>query len=543
MEDHQVFYKELNDVKVKLISLLLSLNLHYSMQDVPRSPFLYLKLKKQDIHQLEKSSTISFLDYFQETTIKNQSSISILSQRINTWYGGNPSHPQGPIPVGIVQLEKSYPIQPHTNLQVNEIRAGSDTRQDSAEKRADIDHATRVAGIIKSSHSTLKGIIPNVSLYSTGLCDGGTCSDNNIITAANWGLTKDAKIWNISASFYSTPVRQALDYFAWQKTKHMVFGAGNIPFGQENQCAQYPYLCEVQNQQYNALIVGAYKDGNTAGWSDDVMWNGSTWVNPASATDWELPHLTASGFQIQTVCHINGLTTQVVSNCNDLTEQYHGETGTSFAAPQVTGLSALIYSWNSDIQVWQEGVRAILLAGASHNTDGYNYYINGVDVKDGANAIDGCISKFISDAGRYLPSNPSGQYILQPLLEGIFTNNMYVVKTLTLSPNGIIRVAMAWNRIPICSNPSSGSCTGYNPNLDLDICIQAQENPPFGFWFNQKCSTSTDSTHEVFEYQVPFFTPYTNYRIVVFKSGTIPSNPSNYMGVAWDVISVPRICN
>jgi hypothetical protein len=117
----------------------------------------------------------------------------------------------------------------------------------------------------------------------------------------------------------------------------------------------------VNHKGYNSLTVGNHND--TAG----AMSATSVYRNPTTSHgDRELPEISANGTNVSAV----GRTSS----------------GTSFAAPAVSGIAALLQSTNTTLRHWPEGNRAILLAGATRNVKEQTWW---EDVRDGVDAADG----------------------------------------------------------------------------------------------------------------------------------------------------------
>jgi hypothetical protein len=105
----------------------------------------------------------------------------------------------------------------------------------------------------------------------------------------------------------------------------------------------------VNHKGYNSLSIGNHDD------SASGMDGSSVFRNPSSSHgDRELPELCANGTGVSAV----GLTMS----------------GTSFAAPAVAGITALLQNTDSTLKVWPEGCRAILLAGARRNVVGNTWW-------------------------------------------------------------------------------------------------------------------------------------------------------------------------
>ena len=108
---------------------------------------------------------------------------------------------------------------------------------------------------------------------------------------------------------------------------------------------------------YNVITVGGLDDAGTAQWSDDTMYACSSFGDPMSQNgDREKPELVAPAANIEMVDP--GPANLAV------------DSGTSFAAPHVTGVTALLMQQNSRLTVWPEITRAMLMASATHNIEG-----------------------------------------------------------------------------------------------------------------------------------------------------------------------------
>ena len=108
---------------------------------------------------------------------------------------------------------------------------------------------------------------------------------------------------------------------------------------------------------YNVTTVGNFDDAGTAQWGDDSMSGCSSFVDPISRNgDREKPELAAPGTNITMVDP---------GPANQRTDS-----GTSFAAPHVTGTTALLIQKNGRLAIWPEIVRAVLMASATHNIEG-----------------------------------------------------------------------------------------------------------------------------------------------------------------------------
>lgn len=115
----------------------------------------------------------------------------------------------------------------------------------------------------------------------------------------------------------------------------------------------------------------------------------SAWVNPDSPNhDREKPEVVAPGVGIVGI----GLDGQLVTSLDR-------NSGTSFAAPQVAGLAALLIHRNLSLNIWPEASRAIIMASATHNIDGPTGIPSGQDLRDGAGGINAALADTVAQTG------------------------------------------------------------------------------------------------------------------------------------------------
>lgn len=189
------------------------------------------------------------------------------------------------------------------------------------------DHGTQVAGVIGATANNGKGIAgvaSGVKIMSVSICytDDGTelgikpSTTTNFANAIRFAANNGARIINNSWSFETTsPIPELNDAISYAIRKEciVVFASGNRRYATQ----------PAAGAQSATLVVGAIeKDGYKADFS-----------NYGSHVD-----VVAPGVSIWTT-QING--------------GYTINQGTSFAAPHVAGIAALIWAMDPDIQVWR----------------------------------------------------------------------------------------------------------------------------------------------------------------------------------------------
>ncbi|PVF92837.1 hypothetical protein CPB86DRAFT_790783 [Serendipita vermifera] len=260
----------------------------------------------------------------------------------------------------------------------------------------------------------------------------------------------------------------------------------------------------VNHKGYNTISVGNHDDTATSITSTSVFRNPTT-----SHGDRELPDIAANGDAVSVV----GLTMS----------------GTSFSAPAVAGITALLQQVNTVLQFWPEGIRAILYASANRNFVGTTWWNDvslRVDAAAGAGAADALRGALIAKSYQ-LPNNQA-----TPCGWGIGTLTTADVDTLGFSTfkynlkvpaskNGNtckIKVALAWD-----SKVTSSGTTALSSVLTVDLDLIVRDSQ--GNWV--AFSISWDNSAEIVEFDG---VKGECYEIVIRRwSGT----DNVWYGVAW----------
>jgi len=192
-------------------------------------------------------------------------------------------------------------------------------------------HGTHVAGIIAASSNNgigIAGVAPQCRLMNVKVADDkGRCQASAVAEGIVWAVDNGASVINISVEIKepSPELAEAIDY-AWNKGVVIIAAAGN----EGNDSPVYPAYYE------NSLAVAATKENDTFA----PLSNRGEWVD-----------VSAPGFKIY-------------STLPD--DSYDYKTGTSFAAPYVSGLAALLFNVVTDTNGdgWlNDEVRAAIEAG------------------------------------------------------------------------------------------------------------------------------------------------------------------------------------
>jgi hypothetical protein len=345
-------------------------------------------------------------------------------------------------------------------------------------------HSTAVAGIIRSTNTSRRGIASGVSLWAGGSCNGIDSEIQNRSTAAmNWG----ARALNLSFQKDISLIPGANDRFydsmVINNYRTIVSAAGNNGSGNGNVAS--PGLA------YNVITVGNFDDKNTVGWSGDTMDSTSSWRDPISThSDREKPEVAAPG------ANINSTTTS---------SPWTGATGsgTSYAAPMVTGVSALLIQRNSGLSAWPEAIKAILMATAVHNIEGATR----LSEYDGAGGI---VADRADDVARSVDGIWGAQGYSCSTAASLDATTMY------LYGGTRTRVVITWD-----NNPSYSSYAS-KPSADLDLQVVNSSGSVVA------SSVSWDNTYEIVDF-TPSSTGNYKLRVTRIRCDYSPS----FLGWAW----------
>jgi len=367
-------------------------------------------------------------------------------------------------------------------------------------------HATLVASTAASFDNTYKGMAPSATILSAGT-DG---TDTGAVFALRWAtIEQGAPIVNYSGGFgYGSNevewIDRAFDYWARYNTNLVVKAASNTG----------DYITS-PGRGWNVLTVGGYNDYNNTDWSDDEMRNTSAYINPESTHgDREKPEVVAVGGSVR----------GRAMNDNVITGW-----GTSLAAPQVSGLGALLIHRDPMLEFWPEASRAIIMASATHNITGTSSikWYDPDDQRDGAGAINADLADEIAQSfATPLETCYSSCWWPYSIQNKYFTS---LERTFYASSGNMVRVAVAW----WSHADTPGNDYSFDRlDTDLDLFIQR----PDGTY--PDISISHDNNYEMVEFMAP---QSGLYHIRVDK---VQSNEDlNKMGIALAIFPAPYRVN
>lgn len=247
-------------------------------------------------------------------------------------------------------------------------------------------HATEVGSIAASTNTLFRGVAPGATVYSAGVTGQ---SDQQDIEALTWALdTQYVEIVNVSYngcfSDGFTVADRAFDYYARRGNRLIVVAAGN--HGPAPNCPSD--IVQSPGRGWNVLTVGAYDQTINRMPAPNQF---SNWRNPGGG-DHEKPEVVAPGVRLNPISRDGQFANQRPEN------DYKSLTGTSFSAPYVTGLAAVLRQRNGFLVAGP--LRAIIMASAINNVDGPRGIPGSTDYQDGAGAVNVGVADATADNER-----------------------------------------------------------------------------------------------------------------------------------------------
>ena len=369
-------------------------------------------------------------------------------------------------------------------------------------------HARLTSAVIRNTEANQpNGHAPDCDLYSAN-------SFSN--DALRWAA-RDQRCTVISQSFHRNTEPggaglQADDLLKdWLALRFpyptIVTASGNFWQG-DNDNIQPPIDEYVNHKGYNTLAIGNHDD--TAG----AMAGDSVFRNPTSSHgDRELPELSANGTSVTSVGHTMS--------------------GTSFAAPAVAGVTAILQDVDGVLCSWPEGCRAILMAAAGRNVRDSTWWqdvLSRVDARDGAGAVDAQAGVAIAQQRRARDAAATRRgWDVGTLSSAAFGADRlatfrYRVSVPSMLFFPTVKVALAWDS---AVTSSGDSATASTLTVDFDLLIRDSRGVQVA------SAASWDNSYEIAEFAAQ---RGETYEIVIRRwSGT----DSVWYGVAWNVTGLP----
>lgn len=305
------------------------------------------------------------------------------------------------------------------------------------------DHATRVTAILAAADANGSyGVVPDADFYC--------CHANNTLTfysGVEWMLDCGVNVINASLGWYSRlgyydPYSAWVDHIAVLHDVHFVAAAGNQQSNNPNSYITAPGMA------YNAITVGNIDPQGSSNVEDFIFRYNSSYVEKDVIDVGqrpEKPNVVASGTM-------------------------GGRSGTSYAAPQVTGVVAQLCCYDSFMKIRQSAVGAIIMASAAEKVNAVGTGAKGdifqttdqispqISDKEGAGILDARWARGIILQGHYWTYSANASSF--PIT---------ITTTVSATNGNVTRVAAFWlKRNTVDAHDGSLSASGPDlTNLDL----------------------------------------------------------------------------
>ena len=233
-------------------------------------------------------------------------------------------------------------------------------------------HGNHVAGIIGGNGSRSSGayigVAPLVNIINVKVSDdAGGSTAKNVVAGLQWVLDNKAayniKVVNlslnstVSESYHTSPIDAAAEIL-WFNKIVVVASAGNQKAGTVYAPANDPFV----------ITVGATDDKGTNGIGDDAMATFSSYGNTSDG--FAKPDLVAPGTNIVALMANTNSALALAHPANVVNGIYFKMSGTSMAAPMVSGAAALLLQ--DEPNLTPDQVKYRLKTTANKNWPGYN---------------------------------------------------------------------------------------------------------------------------------------------------------------------------
>ena len=236
-------------------------------------------------------------------------------------------------------------------------------------------HGTHVAGILggtgKKSAGLYTGIAPGVNIVNLRVLDqNGNGTDSNVIAAIQRAIqlkaTYNIRVINLSLgravieSYTLDPLCQAVEA-AWKAGIVVVVAAGNEGRNDTAHTHGYGTIAAPGNDPY-VITVGAMKSMGTSVRSDDFVASYSG-KGPTPVDHIVKPDLVAPGNRVVSILSPNSTLDAMFPANEVLNRAYFTLSGTSMAAPMVSGAAALMLEKQPGLTPGQVKARLMKTAG------------------------------------------------------------------------------------------------------------------------------------------------------------------------------------
>lgn len=353
---------------------------------------------------------------------------------------------------------------------------------------SDNDHKSRVAAVAACNNATLRGAAYGSQILDAAHSGPEVSAAEALLWAVDTGL---ADVVNHSGVFESDTNLQYLDKIYDYMVRTYIFTAA-IAAGNTSGNVRTPA------KGWNVIAVGNVDDQNSAAWADDLMRSSSAYINPSTGV--EKPEVAAPGTLINTVL-----------GCPN---QHTDCTGTSFAAPQVAGLAALLMQRNATLKNWPSAVKAIIMASAVHNIEGARRLSD----RDGAGSINAALADEVAQVHGSGSCNGPCWWNINTT-SGSPAVNQSLYRYFHVAQGERVRVVISWLSV--------ASVDGINDSLRTNYDLYVRQ--PNGSVVQS--SVSANNSFEIVEFVAPATGPY---EIQVYRNPAGDYNESsNFLGIAW----------
>jgi len=304
-------------------------------------------------------------------------------------------------------------------------------------------HNRLVAGVIANDATSAEGIADETdTLFANWSGSCKTHGDTAFSSATEWAVANGASILNFSWNFGHGSPQQSSDLYFDYLTSHtpwplVVAAAGNVSAASR-----------VVNNLRNGVVVGAADRNGTTTRSSATQTSWSHAANHGGASGFELPHISAQGVSVETAGSANGATASA--------------SGTSLAAPIVSGTAAMVHEHNAALKYWPEVVFAGLMVGADEDLDeasGGTWPLSlhdSIDDRDGAGLVSAGNTVVVLDSSKRVTTTTAAEAMGHDY-GTVYQTGAVDTYLAEVAPGETLRVSSIFLAKPTCN---SGEATG-----------------------------------------------------------------------------------
>ena len=481
------------------------------------APTLIAELNKDEIERLNNDRRIESIEYyfpFESVEDESTDSVIALEKDILNIVKVNDTLGLTGVGVKIGMIESTHPDVSHDSIDGANIINRGDIRE--------YEHSINVARIMVGDSD---GIAKNATLYSV-------CNSNNNYkektfdyTQFEWLLSQGVSVINISYGLetsagveysYTFPEKW-IDHLVAYHNVTVVKAAGND--GKDNKRVSVPGLA------HNIITVGSFSTKLSPETTDDYLLEKSSWTNSGVYGGYEYeaiekPDIIMPG-EISTTDHIGKSIVEIIKIKMNGGKSI--SSGTSFAAPFLTGSIALMLELKPSLAAFPQAIKAIVLAschrkvGRSPRNEAVETLEEGITECQGAGVPDVWTMACIISQGTY------GVGVLddQQNIHRFYQPNYSATK---------MNVSLCWLR----ENNEDGSednNISVGPNINLDLYVNnngTQHTSLNGNSSTEMTYFDLDAINHMYEMEVRRISSYSD----SVRYGYAYSTNESYFGTA-----------